>query len=274
MEQQLSFSELDKFLLQQNGKIIHQVWFGTMPNKKSAKKEYDRLQKYRNSWIQKHPNWLRIEWNKKMCDNLVKNLYSQHYKTYRDYKYDIQRCDAIRYMFLFRYGGLYADMDFFCNITFNKVFEKYTNDIYLVQTPNRVGDYVSNSLMYSKPSHPFWKSVLIALEINKKQPVYYSKHLVIMYTTGPGMLNRVYHENKNQYRVKSWSHKYFQPYGHIDNVMSLSGNSKVYSVHASTGCWHGKDSKMLLLICKEWLIILCIIICMVLPQIAIKKSDL
>ena len=41
----LDSTDIDTHLLNQNGRIIHQVWFGTMPNKKKAKKTYIKFQK-------------------------------------------------------------------------------------------------------------------------------------------------------------------------------------------------------------------------------------
>ena len=48
-----NFENIDKNLLLQKGKIIHQVWFGTIPNKSKAKKTYEKMRIYRNSWKEK-----------------------------------------------------------------------------------------------------------------------------------------------------------------------------------------------------------------------------
>jgi len=254
----LEFEDLDKHLLSQNSKIIHQVWFGNMPNKRKAKKMYEKLKKYRDSWKIQNPTWCHIEWNKKMCNKFISSFFPEHLNMYKGYSYEIQRCDVVRYAILYRYGGLYADMDYYCCESFNNVFEKYIHSLYLVQTPNREGEYISNSLMFSKQYHPFWKHLLIELEINKDAPIYYSKHLVVMYTSGPGILNRVFHRHKNRYNLKSFPHKYFQPHTHTENIFSLK-NSNVYAIHASNGCWHGKDSFLLVLLCKEWKFLLVIV---------------
>ena len=245
-----NFENIDKNLLLQKGKIIHQVWFGTIPNKSKAKKTYEKMRIYRNSWKEKNSTWYQIEWNKEMSNTLVKTFYPEHYELYKNYKYEIQRCDTVRYMILHRYGGLYADMDYFCNKPFDQVFEKYTKNFYLVQTPNMSGDYVSNSLMYSVPLHPFWKILLINMELSSKSPIYYSKHLIIMYESGPGILNRIYHRYKLQFKLNSWPYKYFQPYGITDSIMSLK-NDKVYSIHISDKSWNSIDSEFIVLCILE-----------------------
>jgi mannosyltransferase OCH1-like enzyme len=261
-----NFEQLDKQLLQLNGKIIHQVWFGTIPNKAVAAKEYIKLQKYRNSWPEKNPGWFRMEWNKKLSDHLVKTFYPEHYGMYRFFPYEIQRCDTVRYCFLHRYGGLYVDMDYYCNKPFDTVFEKYPNNFYLVQTPNMPGEFVSNSLMYSTPRHVFWRTLLIAMQNSRHPPVYYSKHLVVMYTAGPGIVNRVYQEYKNRYKLASFPHKYFQPYGQSDDILSLK-NSQAYAIHASTGCWHSKDSAIIVILSRNWVIFLFVFLVMAIPNL-------
>lgn len=252
---QLDFPDFDRYLLAQKSRIIHQVWFGTIPNRRAAKKTYEKLKKYRESWIVKNPTWLRIEWDKDMCKNLVRSFYPEHIELFEKYPYEIQRCDAIRYLILHRYGGWYADMDYYCNRPLDEAMVEYKNDIYLVQTPNMNlvnNDYVSNSLMYSYSDNPFWKQLMIEMEKNNFYPYYYGKHIIVMYTTGPGILNRVYSKYKYRYRVKSLPFKYFHPYGIVDEIRSLSLGDDVFTVHFGQSTWHTKDSDFYNCFVRDW----------------------
>lgn len=253
----LEFDNLDRFLISQKGRIIHQIWFGNIQNKKSAKKAYDKMKIYRDSWKIKNPKWCHIEWNKKLCEEFVKKFFPEYIQLYKGYRYEIQRCDVIRYLLLYRYGGLYADMDYYCNKPFDEALEVFTNDFYLVKTPNGSG-YVSNSLMYSKPNHVFWKKLLIQMEIHKTYPIYYSRHMIIMYTTGPGIITRVYNENKIRDKLSSLPSSLFHPYGITDEKITLR-NDKVYAMHIGKGSWEENDSKILIYFYREWRIILFII---------------
>jgi mannosyltransferase OCH1-like enzyme len=255
--------ELDKELKSKNGKIIHQVWFGTIPNKREAKKAYEKLKLYRDSWTTKNPDWFRVEWNKKMCDDLMKTFFKESYDTYRKYKYEIQRCDMVRYFILYLYSGFYIDMDYYCNRPLSEVQENFKNDIYFVQSPNGTyfqdDDHVSNSFMYSVSGHPFWKEVFKGLEEYKNMPYYYSKHLQVMFTSGPGFLNRIYSKNKIRYKVKSLPWKLFHPYGIKDDVKTLNLDKSIYCAHISKGSWSGKDTFILNTISRDWTIIVFII---------------
>jgi mannosyltransferase OCH1-like enzyme len=251
----LDWPAFDTFLLAQNGKIIHQIWFGTIPNKKEAKLQYNSLRYCRESWVLQNPSWHRIEWNREMTIQLVSLFYSEYFDLFSKYRYKIQQCDFIRYLILYRYGGWYVDMDYFCNAPLDRVMNLFPNSIYFVQSPNKTlvqdDDHISNSLMYSVPKHPFWKRVFDELLLATDKP-YYPKHLTVMFTTGPGILNRIYTKYKYKYRVKSLPWEQFHPYGISDEITRLKGTKNVYAIHIGTGSWESKDSKFFLTLATDW----------------------
>lgn len=263
---ELEFSDLDTYLLAQKGKIIHQVWFGTIPNKKSAKKTYKKLKHCRDSWRVKNPDWCCMEWSKENCQFLVSKIFPEHLDLLKGYRYEIQRCDTVRYLILLRYGGFYADMDMLDVRSVNEILQDYKNDIYFIQSPNSFlqgKDYISNSFMYSKTSnHPFWRKILLELE-KVKIPTYYTKHLAVMFSTGPGILNRLYSKYKYEFKLKSLPWKLFHPLGINDIKITTFPDKNIYTVHLGNGSWENLDSKILLFFAKEWKIlvfILCIFI--------------
>lgn len=267
------FLDLDVALQKNKNRIIHQIWFGTIPNKSEAKKAYKKLHLYRDSWILKNPSWPRVEWSKDLCISLVKTYYPEHMEMFKKYPYEIQRCDAIRYLILHRYGGIYADMDYYCNRPFDEALSEYKNDIYFVQSPNSLGDnndHISNSLMYSRDNNPFWRVVMLELEKNQVSPKYYSKHVIVMYSTGPGILNRVYNRYKYQYRVKSLPYKLFHPFGIGDEKTLLKSNKDVFAIHLGKGSWEEKDSKFFLFFYTNWRLVLFIILSFLIPFSILK----
>jgi len=262
----LDFEDLDKYLLAQRGHIIHQVWFTNIQNKKNTTKMYKKYKKYKDSWQIKNPTWCQVEWNQHQSKKLMQVFFPVYYNMYKNYIYEIQRCDCIRYFFLYRYGGLYADMDYYCNKSFDQALSIFKNSFYLVSTPNVGNSYVSNSLMYSKPRHPFWRRLFFEMNVSKSCPIYYSRHLIVMYTTGPGILTRVYNKYKIKYRLKSLPSHLFHPHGLSDNIMTLN-NDKVYSIHIGEGSWEHSDSKILTYFYIEWKIILFIILVIFIPNL-------
>lgn len=266
----LSFEDLDKYLLNQNGKVIHQIWFGTIPNKKAAAKALQKLEKYRDSWLINNPTWTYMCWNLQRCNELVKYFYAHHKEMYDKYPYQIQRCDTVRYFILHRYGGLYADMDYFCNKPWDEVIEKYKNDIYLVETPNKISSdvHISNSLMYSrKPGHFFWSKLFIELEQYQTAPIYYGRHMTIMFTTGPGILNRVFQRYRLRFYLDYYPHELFHPYGLNTDIISLKDKPNVYALHVGKGSWESNDSKWLIFLYQEYRLILSMILVLIIPSV-------
>ena len=256
-------SELDSVLLSKNGKIIHQIWWDTIQSKKKTRESYEKMRMYRESWTEKNPDWYRMEWNKPDSLSFLKQFYPEHLETFLGYKYEIQRCDFVRYLFLHRYGGWYVDMDYYCNRPMTEALKQFRNSIYFVQSPNsfmQESDHISNSLIYSTPGHPFWRQLVLELEQARNVPYFYTKHLAVMFTTGPGILNRIYHKYKYRYKLKSLPWKLFHPFGIKDVKMSLRSDSAVYAVHIGAGTWENKDSKFLLFLVRHWAIVLFIIL--------------
>ena len=50
-------------------------------------------------------------WDLKDCENLIEKEFPEYLQLWNDFRYDIQRCDFIRYCILYKYGGLYLDCD-------------------------------------------------------------------------------------------------------------------------------------------------------------------
>jgi inositol phosphorylceramide mannosyltransferase catalytic subunit len=265
----LNFEQLDQYMLSCNSKIIHQIWFfnGILPRRQS-KKVFNSLNKYRDTWIMKNPDWVYKCWDSDEALNIVKKFYPEHLNMYKNYNYEIQRCDLIRYFILHRYGGLYADMDYCCVKPWNEVLRLYKSDIYFVETPNKMtqGVHVSNSLMYSRKNNSFWRALFIELEQNKNLPIYYGRHLTIMYSTGPCIINRVFQRYKSKYKLKSYPFELFHPYGiNVDLDTNKSLTNKIYAYHLGKGSWENQDTKILIFLYVEYKILLVLILVLLFP---------
>lgn len=227
------------------------VWFNMCKESKIYRKD---LEKYIESW-NNIENSLICEWNNSMCNLLIKRRYPWFWKTYQNLPYTIQRIDVIRYFILYTYGGLYVDTDLEC---FRNVFDfiQYPNKVYIVETANPTGLVsFSNLLMYSPKEHPFWLRIFEHLLTEKALFSKVSRHLEIMYTTGPGFLSNMYELYHTRYSIKIFPSRLFNPVGIIkkDSVTS----PQVYTIHHGTGLWEDSDSKILVyLYCNHKTIIL------------------
>ncbi len=167
--------------------IIHQTWKNNqIPSHWKSSKQ---------AWIELHPKWFYILWTDRMNLELVKRFYSELLEKYQNYQYNIQRVDFIRPLILYRYGGIYSDLDLKPLRSFEILFgsSKYSNSIEVFLLSNN-GRY-TNMLMISKPKTHFWIQVIKEMK-NPRIPswVNISRHFYILHTTGPYVINRVVSE--------------------------------------------------------------------------------
>ena len=127
--------------------IIHQSW-------KSEKIPKQHIS-YVHSWDIYHPDALHVLWTDEDNDELVRLYYPHYYQTYKIFVLVIQQCDFARLLYLHRYGGVYADLDYEAHAN---IFERLPNsDIMIVESPILLNETMQNSLMVSTVlAHPFW----------------------------------------------------------------------------------------------------------------------
>ena len=170
-------------------KFIFQTWkTNDIPNKwKDAQQ----------SVINKNPNYKYKLYTDKENRNIIKKYFPFFLETYDSFEYHIQRVDAVRYCILYLYGGIYLDLDYVCNKSFDELENNKNNEnksIFLNKSINQSWTY-TNSLMISiKKNDPFWLKCIYRM----MQPIpwyLFGKHLKVMNTTGPLMLTHVVKNN-------------------------------------------------------------------------------
>lgn len=271
----LTFEQLDQYLLAQpESGIIHQVWFGTIPNRIQARMTYQQsiLKSCRKSWDLLNPQFCHVIWPRTHAVQLVQHYYAEYESMFFSFPYEIQRCDFVRYCILHRYGGVYADMDYKCYKPLQDVYRRWNkHDIYLVKSPNNPGNtaFVSNSLMIARVrDHPFWKILLVQIhEATQQRYVLFSRHFEIMYSTGPGILTHVFNIYRFRYRLHGLSSELFHPLSLRKKSLSPEEREQVYAIHYGFGSWEGWDSKFLIDLWIHYGILVWCILVFCLPQL-------
>lgn len=90
-------------------KIIHQVWEGRTEPEMPI-----RLKILARTWKEKNSDWEYHLWNGEEMDELVETHFPEYLDMYKNFPYNVQRWDTIRYMILYIYGGVYTDLDTEC----------------------------------------------------------------------------------------------------------------------------------------------------------------
>jgi hypothetical protein len=104
--------------------------------------------------------------------------------TFDNYRYPIQRADAIRYFVLYHYGGIYMDLDIGCRRSVDPLL------VYPVILPKTIPVGISNDLMFAEKGHPFFK--LVIDNLSSFDYFWLINYPTVMFSTGPMFLSIQY----------------------------------------------------------------------------------
>jgi mannosyltransferase OCH1-like enzyme len=212
-------------------KIIHQTWKNTIiPT---------QWQDSVDACKKRHADYEYKLWTDDMMDDFVQLEYPDFYPTYKSYKYHIQRCDAFRYLILYKYGGIYLDMDIFCK----KKLETFLQYDFVVPKSSNFSVSYTNSFFMVVPHHPFIKFCIDNLPLYVNSYNILGKHIHIMNSTGPLFLTKMikkYGLNNipNHYILTS---KEFAGDCSVCNNGSCKGGG--YFAHVEGKSWNSSDSE-------------------------------
>jgi hypothetical protein len=111
--------------------ILHQTWkTDSVPA---------RFQAYIESWKRHHPGWTMMFWNDRMLLEFVAEHHPDFLPVFCSYSHGVLRADAARYLLLYHFGGVYADIDCECVAPFDPIMSE--NRIVLCREPTRTRWY-------------------------------------------------------------------------------------------------------------------------------------
>lgn len=208
-------------------KIIHQVG----PKDKNI---------WHPIWKKSHQSWKKhfpetefehILWeDSEEIDNLVKNNFSEYWEYYHNLPMHMLKIDFARLCILYTYGGIFADLDFYC---YSNFYSELTDDLYVLQSFDGEYTKVENPLMASTPKNNFYLRCLKqsienykTIEENKicgiDDPLY--EHAI----AGPMLVDMVYRNYNGN--VSILPREYYNPF-------FTEFNSSIKTKHFATGMW-------------------------------------
>ena len=133
--------------------VLHQSW-------KSAELP-SSFQYMANTWKSTNPDLKLILWTDKDNDLFMRSYFPQFYSTWAAFDLAIYRIDAIRYLYLLKFGGIYADLD---TISFKPILPLLTPHsssaiLAKISDDDSWLHNVPNAWMASKPQNKFWVHV-------------------------------------------------------------------------------------------------------------------
>jgi mannosyltransferase OCH1-like enzyme len=222
-------------------KIIHQVW-----KTRHLPEKYIKLTE---KWKELHPEYTFKIWTDDDCNDFIDKVYPVFKQKWESFLFPIQRFDAIRYLILKTYGGIYIDLDMFPLKTLNFldtenfIVSKESNENAKIHNKDFI---LSNAFMASPPNHIYLTYLINDIMTYKTE--YTNRNNIILDTTGPFLLGRVY--DKHPDKVSILNQNYFMPYTYIDIERMVKNNeinnfyrgaTDAYAIHMYDGNWWKKE---------------------------------
>lgn len=131
---------------------IHQIWLGS-----SLPQKYKKLQK---SWIKFNPEWEYKLWKDIDATAILKDE-PELKKIYDSINNFGAKSDILRYLILYKFGGVYADTDFECL----KPFDDLTKYEFFAGLGHSKDPVILCGLIGSVPNHPILKTCIEKLKL-------------------------------------------------------------------------------------------------------------
>lgn len=206
-------------------KVIHQIWLGSpFP---------ERFKKNQLSWQKYNPDWEFKLWT----DEEVKCL-----RLYNQEQYDKatnfgEKSDILRYELLYRYGGLYVDIDFECLQPMD-IFHHYFDFYIGIQPMDTVCVQLGIGIIGSVPGHPMLKKCIQQIPLKKSDTPIIAK-------TGPIFFSSIFWQNAGKGKCidVALPASYFYPKGYTqkDVPMQLWRERESFAVHHWAGSWLNQE---------------------------------
>ena len=167
-------------------KIIHQLW--------NDKFVPEPVVPYIKTWIDKHPEWNYWFWPKESQERFLRERYPEYLSIYEDYQLDIEKSDMIRFLILYEFGGVYADLDMEVVKPLDDIIKgkqclmaASTKEVATIFLETNETYITNNALIACRPGHPLLKLVLNSFHKSKKSKTGQD----VMASTGPLFLDSV-----------------------------------------------------------------------------------
>lgn len=144
--------------LSQDGEIPATI-FQTWKSKTSLPENFNI---WRSTFAEHNPSFKMILWDDEDNREFIRSEFPWFYKIYMKYPAEIYRADVVRYFYLYRYGGIYADLDVECLRSLDGL--RREGDVVLGRMGTDLDHSIPNAIMASKPKEEFWLLVIWLLQ--------------------------------------------------------------------------------------------------------------
>ena len=190
-----------------------------------------------NSIKETNPDFDYILWKDDDVDKVMKNDFPEYYDKFNELPRMIMKIDMFRYFLIYKYGGLYTDMDYLMFKPFDLL-----NEQIVIPTNRDIQDNklscLGNCIFASEPNHPFWKSLMDTLFKIDRKILPFSGFDNVIKSTGPMFVFNMYNRylNKNDINVPERM-LFHPPTKNNQQYIEQLKEKGCYGMHICTGLW-------------------------------------
>jgi hypothetical protein len=211
-------------------KIIHQTWTTSELSNEQIQ-WVDSVKKY-------HPEYEHKLWTLKENHQFINTIYPEFSSFYNTLN-TIEQYDFVRPLYIFKYGGIYLDIDIIMKKSLNDVL--VDADVFLCDSTKGFYDgclpFIIDSFFYAgEKDNPFFYNLCKSMSDGFIYKLFYtnekeSRMNEYLYKIGAFMLTKFYLLNKDKYRIKVLD-------GVIENKYSVGkGRNYSHGIHLIKSAW-------------------------------------
>jgi mannosyltransferase OCH1-like enzyme len=205
-----------------------------------------------------NPTFTYKLFNHAEMEMIVRQYMPSYLHQYLAFTYDIERCDAFRYIYLYLFGGIYLDLDYHANLSFDTILKAMGTSVIGLTRSGYITASLSNSILIARrPGHPFFKKLID--ETMQCPTALFGKHIHVMRHTGPWMITNVYNRLDDQSDIAILTN-IVQPCNSC-SIASCQRDPNYTLTPLYGKSWNSWDSHLIeFLFCKRWILMLMICI--------------
>jgi mannosyltransferase OCH1-like enzyme len=193
--------------------------------------------------IELHPEFEYRFYTDEMMDDIIRVEFPDYYAKFNALPRMIMKIDMFRYFLMYKYGGLYADLDY---LMF-RPFDFLDHDIVIPanrESATGAPECLGNCFFASVPNHPFWKSLIDTLFIiDRSKYDYANDDNIIWHKLGTGPMFVFYMYMRTPHNILVPKRSLFHPPTQLDaTYIETLKATDCYGMHICTGFW--KNGKL------------------------------
>jgi len=199
-------------------KIIHHI----------CPKDY---KKWNNKWFVGYESTLKIfpkeeythmHWYDDELDKFIESDFPWFLDIFKSYDVNIKRIDMIRPFFLYKYGGIYLDMDY---VVYKNFINNLPDDkVSIPESPYKDNEYIQNAFLCSPPKHNFWLLIIDECYNHRNEHVFNA--------SGPQLYTKTYYKYPELVNILPVD--LYNP--HIDEKDAFN-RTNIYAKHLLSTSW-------------------------------------